>query len=88
MTDISMSTSFYKWKPCPLWRVWYSYHFVWIPKYGGDIFVGEVTEYTKEVLRQILLELGCPYSYRSSARPCQRVLLMPHGYSRIRSEVL
>ncbi|MEM3181884.1 MAG: IS200/IS605 family transposase [Fervidicoccaceae archaeon] len=40
-------------------RYWCGYHFVWIPKYRRVILVGEVAEYTKEVLRQILLELGC-----------------------------
>ncbi|MEM0198015.1 MAG: IS200/IS605 family transposase [Fervidicoccaceae archaeon] len=40
-------------------RYWCGYHFVWIPKYRRGVLVGEVAEYTKEVLRQILLELGC-----------------------------
>ena len=36
-----------------------NYHFVWIPKYRRDILVGEVAEYTKEVLEEIAKELGC-----------------------------
>lgn len=36
-----------------------AYHFVWIPKYRRDILVGEVAEYTREVLKNILDELGC-----------------------------
>ncbi len=40
-------------------RYWCGYHFVWIPKYRRDILVGGVAEYTREVLEQILLELGC-----------------------------
>ncbi|MEM3379984.1 MAG: IS200/IS605 family transposase [Fervidicoccaceae archaeon] len=40
-------------------RYWCGYHFVWIPKYRRDILVGGVAEYTREVLKQILLELGC-----------------------------
>ncbi|MEM3833705.1 MAG: IS200/IS605 family transposase [Thermoprotei archaeon] len=40
-------------------RYWCGYHFVWIPKYRRDVLVGDVAEYTREVLRQILLELGC-----------------------------
>jgi len=36
-----------------------NYHFVWIPKYHKDILVGEVAEYTKEVLRSIADGLGC-----------------------------
>ncbi|MEM4003864.1 MAG: IS200/IS605 family transposase [Ignisphaera sp.] len=40
-------------------RYWCGYHFVWIPKYRKDILVGGVAEYTREVLKQILLELGC-----------------------------
>jgi len=40
-------------------RYWCGYHFVWIPKYRGDILVGDVAEYTREVLKQILGELGC-----------------------------
>ncbi|MEM4500565.1 MAG: IS200/IS605 family transposase [Thermofilaceae archaeon] len=40
-------------------KYWCGYHFVWIPKYRRDILVGGVAEYAKEVLRQILLELGC-----------------------------
>ncbi|MEM4914117.1 MAG: IS200/IS605 family transposase [Desulfurococcaceae archaeon] len=40
-------------------KYWCGYHFVWIPKYRRDILVGGVAEYTREVLKQILLELGC-----------------------------
>ncbi|MEM1830246.1 MAG: IS200/IS605 family transposase [Desulfurococcaceae archaeon] len=40
-------------------RYWCGYHFVWIPKYRRDILVGGVAEYAREVLKQILLELGC-----------------------------
>lgn len=36
-----------------------NYHFVWIPKYRRDLLVGEVAEYTKEVLKSIAEELGC-----------------------------
>jgi len=35
-----------------------NYHFVWIPKYRRSI-IGEVMEYTKEVLKSIAEELGC-----------------------------
>jgi len=34
------------------------YHLVWIPKYGKQILVGEVAEYTKEVFRRIGEEYG------------------------------
>jgi len=40
-------------------RYWCGYHFVWIPKYRRDVIVGEVAEYTREVLWEILAELGC-----------------------------
>ena len=40
-------------------RYWCGYHFVWIPKYRKDILVGDVAEYTKAVLSEILRELGC-----------------------------
>ena len=40
-------------------RYWCGYHFVWVPKYRRDVLVGEVAEYTREVLREILAELGC-----------------------------
>lgn len=40
-------------------KFWCAYHFVWIPKYRRDVLVGEVAEYTKEVLRGIAGELGC-----------------------------
>jgi putative transposase len=36
-----------------------NYHFVWIPKYNRDLLVGEVAEYTKEILKSIAEELGC-----------------------------
>jgi len=32
---------------------------VWIPKYRKDLLVGEVAEYTRELLKEILTELGC-----------------------------
>jgi putative transposase len=34
------------------------YHLVWIPKYRKHILVGEVAQYTKEVLQQIADEYG------------------------------
>jgi putative transposase len=40
-------------------RYWCGYHFVWIPKYRRDILVGDVAEYTRVVLSEILRELGC-----------------------------
>ena len=40
-------------------RYWCGYHFVWIPKYCRDVLVSEVAEYTREVLKEILLELSC-----------------------------
>jgi len=40
-------------------KYWCGYHFVWIPKYRRDVLVGEVAEYTRGVLREILAELGC-----------------------------
>jgi putative transposase len=40
-------------------RYWCGYHFVWIPKYRRDLLVGEVAEYAKEVLGEIVRELGC-----------------------------
>ncbi len=40
-------------------RYWCGYHFVWIPKYCRDNLVGEVAEYTREVLRNIAEELDC-----------------------------
>jgi putative transposase len=40
-------------------RYWCGYHFVWIPKYRRNILVGEVAEYTREVLSEILRELEC-----------------------------
>ena len=40
-------------------KYWCGYHFVWIPKYRRDVLVSNVAEYTREVLMQILLELGC-----------------------------
>ena len=36
-----------------------NYHFVWIPKYRGDLLVEEVAEYIKEILKSIAKELGC-----------------------------
>jgi putative transposase len=32
---------------------------VWLPKHHRDVLVGETAEYTREVLREILEELGC-----------------------------
>ena len=40
-------------------RYWCSYHFVWLPEYRKDLLVGEIAEYTKGVLEEILAELGC-----------------------------
>ncbi len=40
-------------------KYWCAYHFVWIPKYRRDVLVGEIAEYTREVLREIAGELGC-----------------------------
>lgn len=34
------------------------YHLVWIPKYRKHILVGEIAQYTKEVLQQIADEYG------------------------------
>jgi len=39
-------------------RYWCAYHFVWIPIYR-DILVGEVDEYTKGIISEIITELGC-----------------------------
>ena len=39
-------------------KYWCAYHFVWIPKYK-NIIVGEIDEYTKEVINEIITELGC-----------------------------
>ena len=40
-------------------KYWCGYHFVWIPEYRGDVLVGEVAEYARGVLKEILRELGC-----------------------------
>jgi len=40
-------------------KYWCAYHLVWIPKYRRDILVGEVAEYTKGVINEIVNELGC-----------------------------
>jgi len=40
-------------------KYWCAYHLVWIPKYRRDILIGEVAEYTKEVINEIVNELGC-----------------------------
>jgi Transposase and inactivated derivatives len=40
-------------------KYWCGYHFVWIPKYRRDVLVGDVAEYTKEVLNEIPRELEC-----------------------------
>ena len=37
-------------------RYWCGYHFAWIPKYRRDILMGEVAEYIREVLNEILTE--------------------------------
>ncbi len=34
------------------------YHLVWIPKYRKRVLVGEVAQYTEEVLRRIAEEYG------------------------------
>jgi len=39
-------------------KYWCAYHFLWIPKYK-DILVGEVAEYTKGIINEIITELGC-----------------------------
>ncbi|QGA54568.1 IS200/IS605 family transposase [Sulfolobus sp. E5-1-F] len=36
-----------------------NYHFVWIPKYRRDVLRGDISEYTKQVLKSIAEELGC-----------------------------
>ena len=49
-------------------KYWCSYHFVWIPKYRRDVLVGDVAEYTREVLSEILKELKCePLNLRGHA---------------------
>jgi putative transposase len=40
-------------------RYWCAYHFVWTSKYRRDVLVGEVAEYTRVALSEILRELGC-----------------------------
>ncbi|MCC6056629.1 MAG: IS200/IS605 family transposase [Desulfurococcaceae archaeon] len=40
-------------------RYWCAYHFVWTSKYRRDVLVGEVAEYTRVILSEILRELGC-----------------------------
>jgi len=40
-------------------KYWCAYHLVWIPKYRRDILVGEIAEYTKGVINEIINELGC-----------------------------
>jgi len=40
-------------------RYWCAYHFVWIPKYRRDILIGEVAEYAREVIAEIISEFGC-----------------------------
>jgi len=35
------------------------YHFTWIPKLHRDTLVDEVAEYTREVINEIIAELGC-----------------------------
>jgi len=40
-------------------KYWCAYHFVWIPKYRRDMLVNEVAEYTREVINEIIAELGC-----------------------------
>jgi len=40
-------------------KYWCAYHFVWIPKYRRDILIGEVAEYTREAINEIIAGLGC-----------------------------
>ncbi|QOJ79310.1 IS200/IS605 family transposase [Infirmifilum lucidum] len=40
-------------------KYWCAYHFVWVPKYRRDVLINGVREYAREVLSQILKELGC-----------------------------
>jgi len=40
-------------------KYWCAYHLVWTPKYRRDIFIDEVSEYTKGVINEIITELGC-----------------------------
>jgi putative transposase len=40
-------------------KYWCGYHFVWIPKYRRDVLVGDVAEFTRVVLNDILRELEC-----------------------------
>ncbi|MGC9137255.1 IS200/IS605 family transposase [Caldivirga sp.] len=39
-------------------KYWCAYRFVWIPN-RGDILVGSIAEYTREVLRGVAEEIGC-----------------------------
>jgi len=39
-------------------KYWCAYHFVWIPKYK-DVLIGEIAEYTKKAINEIINELGC-----------------------------
>jgi len=39
-------------------KYWCAYHFLWIPKYK-DILIGEITEYTKGTINEIINELDC-----------------------------
>ncbi|PUA32576.1 MAG: IS200/IS605 family transposase [Zestosphaera tikiterensis] len=40
-------------------RYWCGYHIAWIPKHRRDMLVGEVAEYSREVISEIIAELGC-----------------------------
>jgi len=40
-------------------RYWCAYRFVWVPRYRRDILVGEFAEYIREILKDVLKELGC-----------------------------
>lgn len=47
-----------KYKSTKYVRYLCSYHFVWVPR-SRKVLIGEVIEYTKEILRSIAEELGC-----------------------------
>jgi putative transposase len=40
-------------------KYWCAYHFAWIPEHRRDVIVGDIAEYTRAVLREILRELEC-----------------------------
>jgi len=62
-------------------RYWCAYHFVWIPKYRRDILTDEVAEYTREVINEIIAELGCE-SLAVNVMPghVHVFVLCPHGW--------